>query len=464
MIGIALLLVAGGIVVTARSSGGGARFAHPDEWDPRVVELVEFVEEARGLRFSHPVYVDFLDEEAYRAEATADEAELTDEERDSLTRDTAVLRALGLAAGEIDLFEAFNTVADSGTLAYYDTDDGRVRVRGTELTVGVRVTVVHELTHALQDQEFDLRRVFDDDLEPSEQDALRGLVEGDAMRIESRYVDEVLDDEERSAYEEEHTAEVEASDEATAEVPGFLTATFSAPYLLGAPFVLMLDNRGGNAAVDDALREPPTSEEHLFDPTSFLADEDERPLELDLGSVEPLDDGTFGPSSWFLVLAERIDPFDAFEAARGWDGDAYAVFEQDDTTCIRAAFAGDTASDETEMADALEAWVDTLTPGSARTLSIDGQPGFEACDPGPDVDIEITDRARDALVLPSLWGYLVAASPASASGDADGARCFARTVLDEVSWDDIVDPTGEYFATDAFQRLMLDSLGACNRR
>ena len=55
-------------------------------------------------------------------------------------------------------------------------------MRGTDLSddVDVRITLVHELTHALQDQHFDLTKL-DEQVETSGQDfALTALVEGDA--------------------------------------------------------------------------------------------------------------------------------------------------------------------------------------------------------------------------------------------------------------------------------------------
>jgi len=62
-------------------------------------------------------------------------------------------------------------------------------VRGTDLTdVDVRVTIVHELTHALQDQHFDLTKL-DDAVETEGEDfALTALVEGDATSIEDDYL------------------------------------------------------------------------------------------------------------------------------------------------------------------------------------------------------------------------------------------------------------------------------------
>src|SRR3712207_6947153 len=48
-----------------------------------VAELAAFVEEERGLDFDHPVYVDFLDDEAFNRVVTTDEGELTPEDRKS---------------------------------------------------------------------------------------------------------------------------------------------------------------------------------------------------------------------------------------------------------------------------------------------------------------------------------------------------------------------------------------------
>ena len=46
----------------------------------------------------------------------------------------------------------------SDTLAFYDPRTQDVYVRGTDTTApATRVTLAHELTHALQDQHFDLR-------------------------------------------------------------------------------------------------------------------------------------------------------------------------------------------------------------------------------------------------------------------------------------------------------------------
>ena len=161
-IGVVFLAgIVGACVIVSGDDGP----SHPDEWDPRVADLAAFVEDERGLDFDHPVYVDFLTAGAStRRQTTDDDGRRRGRRAGRATTDYAgQLRALGVASGELDLYEAFNSVVDSGTLAFYDPTDERIRVRGTEMTVGLEVTLVHELTHALQDQHFDLERLNDPD-------------------------------------------------------------------------------------------------------------------------------------------------------------------------------------------------------------------------------------------------------------------------------------------------------------
>ncbi len=448
-----------GLVAAATRSLGAGGPSHPEEWDPRVADLAAFVADERGLTFDHPVHVDFLSPADYTELSTDDADQVDEDERAKLDRYAAELRALGVASGPLDLFEAFNQVADGGTLAFYDPTDQRVRVRGTEITVGLQVTIVHELTHALQDQHFDLGRLYGADLDDGAATAFRGLAEGDATRVEEAYQAEVLTEAERTSYDEEFAGELADSELATTDVPAFVKATFGAPYALGQPFTTMLHNRDGNDGVDEAFDEPPTTEEHLFDPASFLAEEG-RDEDVDLGvDGELLDDGPFGITSWYLFLAERIDPKVAFEAARGWNGDRFAAVERDGVTCVRVAFVGDTEADEQEMEAALAQWLRAMPGEPGRVVQVEGRPVLEACDPGEDVDLELSGRSERSLYLPSLWGYLVA-DAASVAG-AEEARCYASAVVEELTYEQITDPDGATFAGDAFQSLLNEAFAGC---
>lgn len=466
---VALAVVIGGLVVLGLVAGVTRLLEpdgpdHPDEWDPRVVDLAAFVERARDLDFEHPVYVDFLTADEYTALTTEDEGDTTDEDREDLERYATQLRALGVASGEIDLFTAFNQISDGGTLAYYDPDDARIRVRGTTMSVGLEVTLVHELTHALQDQHFDLDQGLAEAAEDEEGDAasaFRALVEGDASRIEDDYIADELTEEQQEEYDTEYAEDLAESEAATEDVPAFISATFATPYALGQPFTTMLLNVDGNAEVDAAFADPPTTEEHLLDPVSFLADEGAEEG-VDLGfpdDEELLDESAFGAATWYLVLAERIEPMVAFEAALGWGGGQFAAVERDGVTCVRAAFVGDTDEDEAQMTDALESWLRAMPGDAARLDAVDGHPVLEACDPGEDVDLELTGRSEEALFLPNLWGYLTA--DASSALDPEGARCYGRTVLEGLTFEQIADPEGAAFAEEGFQDRLQGAFAAC---
>jgi hypothetical protein len=433
---------------------------HPDTWDPRVADLAAFVEHARGLRFDHPVEVDFLSPAAYTKASTKGTASLQDEDRAQLDRSVGQLRALGVVSGKLDLAAALDQETDSGTLAFYSPDDQRVRVRGTEMSVGLRVTLVHELTHALQDQHFDLRHLIDDaGADSSEATAHRGLAEGDALRIEDDYVGQKLTKDEKTAYDKEYQGEVDSSQQATTGVPPFVEATFATPYALGAPFVTMLFQDGGNASVDKAFRDPPSTEEDLFDPATYLLREKAKDTDLGLHGVKVQEEGPFGSPSWFLVLAERIDPNVAFDAALGWGGDHYALFERDGVTCTRAVFRGDTERDEKQMGAAIDQWLAALPGGKAKRIDVAGHPGLEACDPGPDVDMKVTGRSTDVLILPNVWGYLVAEAAPQLGGQ--GARCFAHHILAGLTYQQLNDPNNQDALTTEVGHRAVGAYTAC---
>jgi hypothetical protein len=449
---LAVAGAAGALVLIERGDG----VDHPGEWDERVAELADWVEEARDLRFEHPVAVDFLTPDEYSDSIRGDEAELTDEDRDAIAGSESLLRAVGLADGELDLFETTNDVVDLGTLAYYDSQDERIVVRGTELTVDLRVTLVHELTHVVQDQHHDIDGLYEEAGDGALL-AVRGLVEGDALRIEQRYVDEVLSDEERAEYDEATAAAVAESEADLDEAPPGYVAFFEAPYAFGEPFLLALD---AERLVDDAFEDPPTSEEQLADPSRYVDDDD--PTEVEPPSVdgEVLDQSTLGWVGWFLVLAERIDPFEALDALDGWDGDAYVLHEDGGATCVRADIAADDDEQRDEMLAAFERWASTLPAESGASAGRDGERlRVEVCDPGPDVDLGLTGRGADALVVPVIRSY--AYGDALQVLDSEAARCYADDVVRRFTVEELADPEGAIFTDGRFQQAADQAFAAC---
>ena len=174
-----------------------ARLSWATEWDAKVADLVTFVEQERGLKFTYPVGVDFIAPEAFDKAIGTAKARRTDEPSDD--PHAVLLRALGLGpmtSADVTAAAPTTTTIDpqsgkgsSPVVGLYDPTRHRIRVRGSDLTATNKATLVHELTHALQDQHFELDALYAGATTNTQAAAIHAAIEGDAVAVESAYVD-----------------------------------------------------------------------------------------------------------------------------------------------------------------------------------------------------------------------------------------------------------------------------------
>ncbi|MBN2623323.1 MAG: hypothetical protein JXA83_08145 [Acidimicrobiales bacterium] len=418
-------------------SGDGG---HPDEWDERVAPLADFVERERGLAFEHPVTVEFLDADGYADAVRIDDGALTAADREAMEEWGAVLEALGILPAGTDPFASTNDLVDTGTLAFYDPVAEVVNVRGTEMSVGLEATLVHELVHVAQDQAFDLTAPLPDD-STGAREAFDALVEGDASRIEMAYVSS-LDGDRQDAYWDEYSTAYDESQQGLSDVPGALQALFAAPYVLGTPLVELIVDEGGNAAVDDAFAEPPASSEHLLDPRSYFAGD--QPVDVDQpdlpdGGDEVGEPGPIGATTLYVLLAERIDPLDALAAADGWGGDNAIAYDDGERTCVRADLVGDTPEDTDEIARALRDWAAVGSPGAASVEADADLVSLEACASQPDgYTVAPSSRGLDTLGVPAARSQVMVVGAQVQGLDHEDAFAFGDCVVHDLPFDTLV--------------------------
>jgi hypothetical protein len=366
---------------------------------------------------------------------------MSDEDRRLLENGAGMFRALGLAEGELDLLDSYQQISASGTVGRYQFDDERISVRGADLDVESKKTLVHELTHALQDQHFDIGERYGEDAEEDPRDQLEALVEGDAERVEAAWTEQ-LSAPERAELDAALDATGEEAQGALADVPDSVLTFVQAPYILGRRFIDVLLATDGDDAVDEAFVDPPGPEEHLLDPLSYL--DNDQPTDVDPPSLASTEvaiedfDGEFGALGLFVMLAERIDPLDALVAVDGWAGDAFVAFERDDTTCVRATIDAENPVSGDTLFAALERWRDAMPSASAVDVERTGDLStFEACDPGPDADVLDGDgRSSEAIAIPSVRIDL-AIEVLRGDGTVEQARCFSRGFLDLLTVEEI---------------------------
>ena len=240
---------------------------------------------------------------------------------------------MGLVEGDIDLFDKQNQLSGEGTAAYYDPETERIRVRGTEITPEIKVTLAHEMTHALQDQFVDLEKV-ESGLDEDEVSRYRAVVEGDATNVENAYVQKKLSASEHDEYVNQ--SQQTSDDVDFTGIPAAMIAFFEAPYAIGPSFDRIVKQERGSSGLNDALRTPPASDAQLLNPDLYLTGRE--PEQVDLPTVgadrEQIEEGEFGAFDWYVVLASRLDPRRALHLVDGWAGDSYRSYEGDSGACV----------------------------------------------------------------------------------------------------------------------------------
>jgi hypothetical protein len=445
----AVAMVAAAVTVVAAATRDSAPGGppHPSAWDPRVQKYVDFVETERELQFAHPVYVDFLSDAAFEKQLTHDRDELSDDDLEELDQHAGMLRALGLVEGDVDLFDEQNELQGKGVIGFYSYEDERLRIRGTEITPAVESTIVHELTHALQDQSFDLGQRFadldeaDDANASAASEGFDALVEGDARRIETLWRDQ-LSDKERAALDKEQKRAERGFRKGAKDVPEVMMTMMSAPYELGQALLAVAVQQGGDDAVDDLFRSPPRTEEQQLDPWTLVADH--QGLLTVPGPQLPegtksFDDGAFGSVGWLMLLSERLPTTRALTAVDGWGGDSYAAYEQDGVSCVDLDYRGDTPEDLDQMNAALQAWVAKGPKGSAEVTQEDQTLLLHSCDPGKDAAKVASGRSKGALTL-ALGRTYMSLQLVKAGLELPVARCGADLLVREFTPAQLNDP------------------------
>jgi hypothetical protein len=346
----------------------------PADLDAVVLDIEKFVERERGLTFKNPVDVHLAGEGEFQSRLLKD----FDKERPGLVEEQEVLRAVGLVDPGADVVADYRSLLEIGVVGFYDPESKQLVVRGTDTTPYVREVLAHELTHALDDQWFDLNRPQYDNADDDTGFGFLGLTEGNARRIEDAYVSSLSSSEQAQAFVEQE--DLVSQHPEVFQLPAILLTLLQAPYDDGPQFVDAVLAAGGQAALDNAFRTPPVSSEQILDPKKYVAGD--VPIEVATPAADapsPSNDGVIGELLLREMLFDSLPSSAAVDrAVSGWGGDHYVTWtDASGASCLRDAFVGDTPADTSEMVDAITQWagdhqatVNTTDPGS---------PSFTVC-------------------------------------------------------------------------------------
>jgi hypothetical protein len=427
IVALVVVVMLGVLAVPVSSLLRGGKAFWPNAWDPRIAPIAIRDEQIRGLNYDHPVAVRFLPDAEFKKLANGDGA-IGATERAEVDREAATFRALGFIDGNVDLLKVTKQASDAGVLAFYDFNKKEIVVRGTTLDVSHRATLAHELTHVLQDQHFDIRKIehrasSDDEQRGGSSGAMLALIEGDANRVGDAYV-KGLSADEQAEYNREQVAQGSAFGKATPDVPPFVQLIFAAPYELGPLTIRMLIADGGNAAVNKALTGPtPTSAD--FVQAGLVAPP---PPSLRAPTIAEDEEASgppeaFGAFELYVMLAARDDPSTALRAADAVLGGRAQGLRWHGRYCYRAMLTTRDVPAAQFVQVALQHWTQSASGASVNRAGT--IVAFTACDPGAAAVGASKDKLNAAeLLLGARSGLAIGA--AENGVPAGAARCVAR--------------------------------------
>ncbi|MCS6885312.1 MAG: hypothetical protein RMM17_09160 [Acidobacteriota bacterium] len=320
-----------------------------------------------------------------------------------------LLRRLGLIPRDYDLRSEIIKLLTEQIGGFYEPRKGEFYLVDWLSLEEQKPVIAHELMHALQDQNFDLRRfekAFEDNSD--KEIAVQALIEGEATIVMFNYMFRASGTD-ITTVKLPLRALLEASGgmreelyPALARAPRALRESLEFPYFYGAEFVHKVVYNSSWKRIDESYRDLPDSTEQIIHPEKFL--NREKPLK-----VQPRDVSAFLSRDWkkletqvngefglYLILAEFLDKERAQASAAGWGGDVYEFYEhKDGTTAFVMSSTWDTEEDAEEF---FEAYCERTTKRYPTAKLVREQKGSRVYS-SAEGDILIELAGRDVFVL-----------------------------------------------------------------
>ena len=242
------------------------------------------------------------------------------------------LKKLGLAPPDFQYRPFLIKLLSEQVAGYFDPKQQEFFLADWIDLEGQKPVMAHELTHALQDQHFNLRRFEhwprgDSDAEL----AAHSLIEGDATLAMKIYM--AKNPMVALAFVRSFGSSSMPSEVFT-KAPRSLRESLVFPYQEGLEWATALYKSGGWTAVSRAFSALPQSTEQIMHPDKYAAHE--APVKVTLADVrgqlgskwKRIDYNVNGEWSYYLILDQFLNSeAESKRAAAGWAGDRYALYE-----------------------------------------------------------------------------------------------------------------------------------------
>jgi hypothetical protein len=257
-----------------------------------------------------------------------------------------------------------------------------------------RMVMSHELTHALQDQHFNIEPWAraakpNDDAEL----ARESVLEGSAMAgmLEYTLRDKGLKLRDLPDIDPSIFVGDLSDTPMLKKAPPFIKDSLMFPYFDGLRFSMWVLRTGGWGGFDAIFARPPAGTQQIMHPDLYLSDKVPQPIKVDVPEGIPashwnkLEENIMGEFGWKEVLKQFLGDDEAQKVAAGWNGDDYATYEQKDNSQKLMLFARIRFDDNVRASDFFNAYRDALSKKYPdRTKLSEAKQDFEFVTPkGP---------------------------------------------------------------------------------
>jgi hypothetical protein len=327
---------------------------------PTDISLLERVSKIRGLVPKSPVGIVTLEDEPFDARYAAS-VPVADDLR---LRTLMMWVAFGFVPGGSDAYTS--TGRKTSFAGFYDPQEKRIFLRNRNVsTVSNEALLVHELTHALQDQYFALDH-FSHNEDSTNEDAMlarKAVYEGDATLVAEIFGAQRANEEHAVAIStaaerartlpEEDVVKWIGAEARLLERPAIAWKPLVFSYYTGLAFLASLRTPFDFRAIDAVYQTPPISTEQVLHPEKYRTHE--QPLALEMPEAAGVPQGTLGEYRIALFLERCLSREQAQKAAAGWGNDKYIVTTlPNDRVALRWVTRWDTEADAREFHKALK--------------------------------------------------------------------------------------------------------------
>jgi hypothetical protein len=325
-----------------------------------VDEILKFVSQDTDLPIDHSVKRKLANRN--EVESYLEKSMKDDKDAKRMERSSAVLKKFGLLPRNFDFGKFLVAMLKEQIAGYYDFKTKTVNLLNWVDAEQQKAVLAHELTHALQDQSFDIdkwmkasgenaeeKKASKRDRkknEPSQADieddesssARQAVIEGQAMVVLLDYsLAYSLEAHGQTALNSPQIVEALEQGMLTGtsdspkfrDAPLFLKEELTFPYRYGLDFTLALEKAGGKGvAYAGAFKDPPKTTREIMEPETYLSHEKLKPMKMidmgkDFQGYDPFDIGAMGEFDVFVLVEQYAGRNQATALYPEWRGGYY---------------------------------------------------------------------------------------------------------------------------------------------